>query len=155
MLRYRLVGGLLLFLFVNISISLYTPPRSPSPVPLESLNFDDDKNTFLLPTFSEREAKQAHNPTHINEHTPLPTMKSPQKKRVRRQKYSEKEKVEKARESYKRWRERKIKQDPDYVARLARNARERERERKMTGIGVKGKAGRPRKIFKTDDAAGI
>lgn len=158
--------SLLFLLFLNCCFSVNTPPRSPSPVLTDLLNFGDDKNDFLLSTHLENAEMQAkeklHSSTMINasEFTESNQMK-PKKKRImkeqdplppgRKRLLSDKERIENNRASMQRWKKRKRKEDPGYVARLSRNRRINLRLAKLTGIEIKAKRGRPAKKFKPND----
>ncbi|PWN36536.1 uncharacterized protein FA14DRAFT_159035 [Meira miltonrushii] len=164
MLRYHLHVAITIVLLLKIfhkCFSIHTPPRSPSPVATELLSFDDDMSPSLLPIRSkstEEEPSKVHHSSTAYEkivrsdskNHKIMKMKEGSLKRNRKRKYSDEERLIRKRESRIRWEEKKRKEDPEYSAKLYRTRKEIEQLRILTGIEIKGKAGRPRKNPKTD-----
>ncbi|PWN36535.1 uncharacterized protein FA14DRAFT_175847 [Meira miltonrushii] len=139
-----LLNALHIIIFPFACFSVYNPPRSPSPVSLEPLNFDDGWKAFLYPTHSEHveESNEQHVSTtskpKIVSATQIPQSK-PEIVKIRgkggRKRFlTDEERVLKARERTKKWRAERIKVEPDYLAKAGRIAREKRRYKKLHGI---------------------
>lgn len=159
---------LLLILFPIICFSVHSPPRSPSPVSLEPLNFHDDWNSvlgsdYLGNSLPQHDSLQDSNTHHIRSTsitnkdqstkkrqaatalTPLlSTVKQTMNKRRggRPKTLTIEQRKENARKSVKEWKIAKKITDPDYAARSERIRRAN--KNKALGI-IDRKVGRPPK----------
>lgn len=156
-------------IFLNHSISTKSPPRSPSPVSLEPLRFDDDPSLAFLTNpvdmNAEQLANKQHSPrneglSHVEQPARVVSIQSGKKrkpsppfqdllarpKRGRRPYLTAEEKEANAREQSLNWRKRKKKEDGDYFARQARRRRKNRTFRQNLGVEIKGKPGKSPKL---------
>jgi len=144
---------LLLIIFSATCFGVDTPPRSPTPVPLDLLNFEDYKNAYLEPQFSPARSDSHHgHPQHVEvpllsqsstivkpkEESPrtISTIRQPLK-RGRKRILTDEQRARGPAERTKRWREKKKIEDPDFTVKQSRKRMESERKAILAGRNEK------------------
>ncbi|PWN36533.1 uncharacterized protein FA14DRAFT_3718 [Meira miltonrushii] len=165
MIAYRLF---LLIVLPAFCFCVGTPPRSPSPVPLDILNFDDYKNAFLEPHHPESGSPQHSSPQgarlqpanpqngeglHVQQSISQPSsITKPRSKGGRKRVLPNQERVLTSQERKDRWKakEKKSKGDPDFEFKQTRKRKVGKQE--SLALGKASRSSQKRKAASSDSS---
>ena len=148
-----------LIFFPSFCLCVGTPPRSPTPVSLDLLNFDDYKNAFLDPNQAERSPspKRMHyvGTSQVHQQNSVKDVNKAKVEDVQTHSNKGKSRIQKDEQRALAPRERKKKkafdEDVDFV--VKQSSKKKANQRKKLVLGNAKKSDKKRKISNTDSSS--